>query len=84
MTLVASSFRTLAMGITMTGPGFDGAQGRKAIDRHGGMTVGQDENSSAVYGMPRAGAELEILQGIVPLTDIPRQILRATQYRQHA
>jgi chemotaxis response regulator CheB len=71
------------MGIIMTGLGFDDAQGTKAIHRHGGMTVGQDENRSAVYGMPRACAELELLQGMVPLTDIPRQILRAPQYRPH-
>jgi two-component system chemotaxis response regulator CheB len=84
MTSVASAFRSLAMGIIMTGMGSDGAEGMKAIHRHGGFTVGQDEATSAVYGMPRACAELGILQRTVPLSEIPQQILRATRYHKHA
>jgi len=84
MTSVASAFRSLAMGIIMTGMGSDGAEGMKAIHRQGGITLGQDEATSAVYGMPRACVELGILQRVVPLNDIPQQILRATQYRPHS
>jgi two-component system chemotaxis response regulator CheB len=79
---VASAFRSLAMGIIMTGMGSDGAQGMKAIHREGGLTVGQDEPSCTVYGMPRACAELGILDRVVPLSEIPREILQAVRYRR--
>jgi two-component system chemotaxis response regulator CheB len=56
----------------------------KAIHRHGGITLGQDEASCVVYGMPRACAEMGILQRVVSLSQIPQQILRATRYRKPA
>ncbi len=82
MQSVASAFRSQAMGVIMTGMGSDGAQGMSAIHREGGFTVGQDELSCAVYGMPRACAEMGILDRVVPLSQIPREILRATRYRK--
>jgi two-component system chemotaxis response regulator CheB len=82
MQSVASVFRSLAMGVIMTGMGADGAQGMSAIHREGGFTVGQDEASCAVYGMSRACAEEGILDRVVPLSQIPQEILRATRYRK--
>ncbi len=79
---VASAFRSQAMGIIMTGMGADGAQGMKAIHEEGGFTVGQDEPSCAVYGMPRVCAEIGILDRVVPLSQIPHEILQATRYRK--
>ena len=82
MQSVASAFRSQAMGVIMTGMGSDGALGMSAIHREGGFTLGQDELSCAVYGMPRACAEMGILDRVVPLSQIPREILRATRYRK--
>ncbi len=82
MQSVASAFRSLAMGVIMTGMGSDGAQGMKAIHREGGLTLGQDEPSCAVYGMPRVCAEMGILDRVVPLSQIPKEILQATLYRK--
>ena len=82
MQSVASAFGSLAMGIIMTGMGSDGAQGMSAIHREGGLTVGQDEPSCTVYGMPRACAEMRILDRVVPLSQIPHEILQATRYRR--
>jgi two-component system chemotaxis response regulator CheB len=82
MRSVASVFHSEAMGIIMTGMGADGAQGMKAIHREGGLTVGQDEASCAVYGMPRVCAEMGILDRVVPLSQIPHEILQATHYRK--
>jgi two-component system chemotaxis response regulator CheB len=82
MQSVASAFHSRAMGIIMTGMGADGARGMNAIHREGGFTVGQDELSCAVYGMPRVCAEMEILDRVVPLSQIPREILQATRYRE--
>jgi two-component system chemotaxis response regulator CheB len=82
MRSVASAFHSQATGIIMTGMGADGAQGMKAIHREGGLTVGQDEASCAVYGMPRVCAEMGILDRVVPLSQIPQEILQATRYRK--
>jgi two-component system, chemotaxis family, protein-glutamate methylesterase/glutaminase len=79
MESVAAVYRSLAMGVIMTGMGSDGALGMTAIHRAGGITVGQDESSCAVYGMPRACAELGILQRVAPLAQIPHFILQATR-----
>jgi len=82
MQSVAAEFHTQAMGVIMTGMGVDGAQGMKAIHREGGFTVGQDEASCAVYGMPRACAEGGSLDRVVPLSQIPQEIMQATRYRK--
>ena len=84
MKSVAEAFRNLALGVIMTGMGSDGAAGMQSIHRQGGLTIGQDEATCTVYGMPRACAELGVLDRIVPLSQIPSQILHATRYRRLA
>ena len=84
MQSVATAFGPHAMGIVMTGMGTDGARGMEAIYRQGGLTLGQDEASCIVYGMPRACAELGILRAVVPLAQICQHILQATHYRKLA
>lgn len=84
MKSVAQAYRSLAMGVIMTGMGSDGAEGMRAIYRQGGFTLGQDEASCTVYGMPRVCAELGILNHVTPLSQIPAQILQATRYRRRA
>jgi two-component system chemotaxis response regulator CheB len=57
--------------------GSDGALGMKAIREKGGRTIGQDEATCAVYGMPRACAESGILDRVVPLSDVPEEIVHS-------
>ena len=80
MISVAREFGSSAMGIILTGMGSDGAQGMQAIFQAGGITVGQDEATSVIYGMPRACAELGVLQHIVPLQQVPEQILTSLKH----
>jgi two-component system chemotaxis response regulator CheB len=82
MQSVAAAFHSQAMGVIMTGMGSDGAQGMSAIHREGGFTLGQDEASCAVYGMPRVCVEMGILDRILPLSQIPNEILHAAGYRE--
>ena len=81
MKSVADLFGKRSLGVIMTGMGSDGAEGMTAIHRQGGFTIGQDEASCAVYGMPRACAELGILSRVVPLDGIPSQLIYATRQR---
>ncbi len=80
MLSVAEVFGSLTLGIILTGMGTDGLRGMTAIRDAGGVTMGQDETSSVVYGMPRCCAEGGILQEVVPLSEVPRHILQAVRY----
>jgi two-component system, chemotaxis family, protein-glutamate methylesterase/glutaminase len=84
MKSVAELFHSRAMGVIMTGMGSDGAEGISAVFHEGGLTIGQDEATCAVYGMPRACSELGVLSRMVPLLDIPKQIIQETRRRQPA
>lgn len=80
MVSVAKIFGRYCCGIILTGMGNDGLEGMTAIRNAGGITMGQDEASSAVYGMPRVCAERGILQVVTPLAQTTAQILRALHY----
>jgi two-component system, chemotaxis family, protein-glutamate methylesterase/glutaminase len=80
MLSVAALFGPRSCGIILTGMGCDGLQGMSAIHRAGGLTIGQDETTCTVYGMPRACAEKGILQKVLPLGEIPKEMLRALKY----
>ena len=82
MASVAEVFGPNCCGIILTGMGSDGLKGMTAIRDAGGITIGQDEASSAVYGMPRACAESGILQGVLPLSQMTAQILQALRYTE--
>ena len=74
---VAQHWRGDATGVLLTGMGRDGAEGLLAMRRAGMNTIAQDQSSSAVYGMPRAAAEIDAAQMILPLDKIG-PILRST------
>ncbi|MBP5465376.1 MAG: chemotaxis response regulator protein-glutamate methylesterase, partial [Treponema sp.] len=56
-----------ALGVIMTGMGRDGAAQLAEMRKQGAWTLGQDEKSSIVYGMPRAAFELGAVQKQVSL-----------------
>jgi two-component system chemotaxis response regulator CheB len=84
MESVARVYGSRAMGVILTGMGSDGSQGMKTIHLAGGLTIGQDEATCTVYGMPRACAELGVLIRVVPLLEIPGEILQAVRRRMPA
>ncbi|MFN4297588.1 MAG: chemotaxis response regulator protein-glutamate methylesterase [Brevundimonas sp.] len=64
-----------AVGVILTGMGRDGAQGLLAMRQAGARTLGQDEASSVVYGMPRAAQEIGAVERQLPLGRIGSVIL---------
>ena len=55
------------LAVVLTGIGNDGAQGAKVIQTAGGSVIAQDQETSAVYGMPRSVAELGVCEAILPI-----------------
>ena len=83
MLSAAEQFAGQTMGVILTGMGSDGLRGMEAIYRGGGYTIGQDEATSVVYGMPRACAEASVLHSILGLDAIPGEIVRMAGEREH-
>lgn len=71
---VATEAQANAIGIILTGMGSDGAKGLKAMRMMGARTVGQDEQSCVVYGMPKVAYEIGAVEKQVPLNKIPQMI----------
>lgn len=63
-----------AIGVIMTGMGEDGAKGLLAMKKAGAFTIGQDEKSCVVYGMPMAAKKLGAVQEELPLEKIAEKI----------
>jgi two-component system, chemotaxis family, protein-glutamate methylesterase/glutaminase len=64
-----------AVGVILTGMGRDGAQGLLAIREAAGHTLGQDEHSCVVYGMPRVAFEMGAVERQVSLDRMAAAIL---------
>jgi len=72
---VCRTYGRRAVGVILTGMGRDGAVGLKAMRDSGASTIGQDEASCVVYGMPKVAYELGAVQRQLPLNAIARAAL---------
>jgi two-component system chemotaxis response regulator CheB len=71
---VAMAYTNHVLGVIMTGMGRDGALQLGTIYKEGGRTLGQDEASAVVYGMPRVAFELGHVMEQVPLDKMASRI----------
>ena len=55
--------------------GEDGAQGAVNIRSAGGVVIAQDQNTSTIYGMPKAVVSRNAADFVLPLADIPPKIV---------
>lgn len=64
-----------AIGVILTGMGGDGARGLLAMRNAGAKTLGQDEASCVVYGMPKVAYEMGAVERQLPLDKIAQGII---------
>lgn len=67
------------VGVILTGMGRDGAEGLLSMRQAGAVTIGQDEASCIVYGMPRAAFELGAVEKQYPLSSIVGATFKALE-----
>ncbi|MFN7010756.1 MAG: protein-glutamate O-methylesterase CheB [Allorhizobium sp.] len=71
-----------AVGVILTGMGRDGASGLLKMRHAGARTLGQNEKTCVVYGMPRVAYELGAVEQQLPLGSIGEEILKHTAARK--
>jgi len=71
---VAKEAGNNAIGVILTGMGYDGAKGLLSMRKTQARTIGQDEKSAVVYGMPRAAYNIGAVEKQASLDNIPKLI----------
>ncbi len=71
---IAAAAGRAGVAVVLSGIGSDGAAGAAAVHRRGGLAIAQDEQSSAVFGMPRAAIDLGV-NVVLPPGDIAARLL---------
>jgi two-component system chemotaxis response regulator CheB len=77
MASTAEVFGAAAVGVVLTGMGSDGTEGLRAIRDEGGLTLAESEETSVIYGMPKAAIEAGVVERVVPLERVAGEILAA-------
>ena len=77
---VAEAYKASAIGILLTGMGKDGAKGLLAMHEQGAYTLGQDEKSSVVYGMPMEAYKLGAVSQQGNLQQIAQYLLKRIRF----
>jgi len=73
---VAEKAGSNAIGVILTGMGSDGALGLLKMRNKGAKTIGQDEETSVVYGMPKVAYDIGAVEKQAPLSQISNEILK--------
>lgn len=83
---VAENAGVNASGVLLTGMGADGAKGLLAMKQAGAHTIGQDEATSVVYGMPKEAAKIGAVSEVLPLKSIADAMIKSIESKpfQHA
>ena len=71
----ASTWGDRVTALILTGIGHDGREGSRAVKLAGGRVLAEDEQTCAVYGMPRAVAEAGLADEVLPLDEMPMALL---------
>jgi two-component system chemotaxis response regulator CheB len=72
----AVAFKEKVLAVMLSGFGKDGSEGVRAVRSHGGQVIAQDEATSEHFEMPRAAIGTGSVDYVLPLAEIPGQILK--------
>lgn len=75
---MADCFKDEALAVVLTGMGDDGIAGLADIRRRGGRIIAQDENTSTVFGMPKAAILAGLVDYVLPLETIADKLIALT------
>ncbi len=81
---VAKCAGNAAVGVILTGMGRDGAQGLLSMRKAGATTIGQNEATSVVYGMPKVAHEIGAVERQLPLERIGAEIVNRCNLAREA
>jgi two-component system, chemotaxis family, protein-glutamate methylesterase/glutaminase len=76
MSSVAEIFGRKSMGVVLTGMGNDGTSGMLDIQKAGGYTIVESEETAVVFGMPAEVIKAGAAEKILPVSDIPLEMRR--------
>jgi two-component system response regulator WspF len=79
---VARNWASPGVGILLTGMLHDGAEGLLNLRKLGWKTIAQDEESSVVWGMPKAAVEIGAAEEVLPVSKIADAILQLTRLQR--
>lgn len=79
---VAKNIGDVALGVILTGMGEDGARGLLKMRQAGSVTLGQDEASCVVYGMPKAAFDMGAVTQQLPLKAIAKMMTTIACYQK--
>ncbi|MEW6675491.1 MAG: chemotaxis response regulator protein-glutamate methylesterase [Nitrospirota bacterium] len=79
MSSVSEHFGSRAMGVILTGMGSDGKVGMLEIKNRGGYTIAESEETAVVFGMPSEVINTGAAERILPISEIPAEIIRMTR-----
>jgi two-component system chemotaxis response regulator CheB len=71
----AGIYRKRMIAVVLTGMGNDGSRGIKSVHEQGGYLIAESEETAVVYGMPREAVATGLVDRVVPLHRVAREIL---------
>lgn len=81
---VSESFRQNCLGVVLTGMGQDGERGIRTIKKNGGFLIAQNEESSTVFGMPKAAIATGLIDEVLSATLVPKRVEQWVERRKAA
>ncbi len=75
MKSVAEVFGHNSMGVILTGMGNDGRNGMVEIKMKGGYTIAESEETAVVFGMPAEAIKAGAARTVLPISEIPSEII---------
>jgi two-component system chemotaxis response regulator CheB len=72
----AEVYGNALLSVVLTGMGKDGAAGTAEVKKKGGITLSEHESTCTIYGMPKAAYETGMVDEVLPLNEIPIEIVR--------